>query len=186
MHLTLIVYDLLPPSKLGASLNFIGAGEREWAFGGHYQEGTSGIFCIPARTAQERMGPQLRYYMEVDAGEIFGKDWEREFGPKRRRTAERPKSGGPYQQMDGQASSSSRLTLASEDENPFKDPGGELESDELSWIEDDGGDSDGTAWMTKHERMAFRIIETMRKDTEAWGGTKYQTAITLPTSSATD
>jgi len=68
----------LPPSRLNSVLNFVGAGiyhtavaielpvagrnkahlparELEWAFGGHQQQGQTGVFTLPVGTAARRM-----------------------------------------------------------------------------------------------------------------------------------
>ena len=54
---------------------------REWAFGGHYTPGATGIFAVPEGTAAARM-PGLRYYLTHDVGDAFGPDWQKVFGPK--------------------------------------------------------------------------------------------------------
>ncbi|GAA5909251.1 hypothetical protein JCM6882_003779 [Rhodosporidiobolus microsporus] len=173
---------------------------NEYAFGGHDSPGTSGIFSIPAGTAAQRM-PGLRYYMTVDCGEAFGPDWEREFFPSRREqagggsglsrvsSALSVASGGSGsvkgKQRAGDADetvagppyggwmsfSRSTTTLTSQAEDPFKDPTSP-DVDE-PFEEDDGGASDGTEYLTKAERRAWRIIQAMKQDDE-WNGTSYR------------
>ncbi|GAA5858826.1 hypothetical protein JCM8547_005003 [Rhodosporidiobolus lusitaniae] len=174
LRVSVVVYDLLPPSRLASILNFCGSGvyhssvqlsiplgptdldpsPYEYAFGGHDQLGVSGIFSIPSGTSAQRM-PGLRHYLEVDMGEAFGEDWDKAFRPKQ-------KNEGVLSRV------SSRATMASVEEDPFKDPQGEELEDE-----DDGGISDGTEYLTKAERRAWRIVQAMRKD-EEWNGTKYR------------
>ncbi|TNY23182.1 hypothetical protein DMC30DRAFT_414379 [Rhodotorula diobovata] len=196
LSVKVVVYDLLPPSRLGSLLNFIGSGvyhssvqlslplgptdldplPAEWAFGGHDEPGLSGVFSIPAGTAAQRM-PGLRLYTTVDLGDAFGDDWRRAYGPKRRREERRRQedatgSSVPY---GGWTAVNSRSTVnltggggGSDGEDPFRDPGVGGEDDE-----DDGGASDGTEYLTRAERRAYRIIQAMRKDPE-WNGTRYR------------
>ncbi|BGP36358.1 hypothetical protein JCM10450v2_000258 [Rhodotorula kratochvilovae] len=207
LKVQVVVYDLLPPSRLGSLLNFIGSGvyhssvqltlplgpsdldpaPAEWAFGGHDEPGLTGVFSVPAGTAAQRM-PGIRHYMTVDLGEAFGDDWRRAFGHKPRgsesglsRQASRSSvwswggksaqdglvAGPPY---GGWAAVNSRSTVnlsSGEADDPFRDP--PVGEDD----EDDGGASDGTDYMTKAERRAFRILEEMRRDPE-WNGTRYR------------
>ena len=138
----------------------------EYAFGGHDEPGLSGIFSIPAGTAAARM-PGLRYYTTVDCGEAFGDDWRRAFRPEQRKgeleaEAASEGAGRPY---SGWAAVGSRSTvnLASGDgDDPFRDPD-----------EDDGGASDGTEYMTRAERRAWRIIQDLKGDAE-WNGQRYR------------
>ncbi|KAG0662968.1 hypothetical protein C6P46_003056 [Rhodotorula mucilaginosa] len=205
-----VVYDLLPPSKLGSLLNLFGTGvyhssvqlalplgptdhdptPAEYAFGGHDSPGTTGIFSIPAGTAVQRM-PGLRYYMTIDAGEAFGKDWERAFRggadgtlpptARPRSAAEAPPSAeswsiaatttgsNPYR-TDSIASD----TRSSDQLSTCKDSlGSGANPDASSDDDDDGGARDGTQYMTRAERRAFRILEAMKRDPE-WYGTKYR------------
>ncbi|GAA6012638.1 hypothetical protein JCM11491_005464 [Sporobolomyces phaffii] len=94
LEVRVIVYDLLPPSKLSSLLNFAGVGvyhtsveltlplgptdsdptAHEWAFGGHDSPNVSGVFSIPAGSAPQRM-PGLRLYTTIDMGPAFGRDW---------------------------------------------------------------------------------------------------------------
>ncbi|GJN92113.1 hypothetical protein Rhopal_005143-T1 [Rhodotorula paludigena] len=120
--------------------------------------------------------PGLRYYTTVDMGEAFGADWVRAFAPKRRRTStaesalskqatSEAAAGQPYQGWQAVASRSTVNLGASDLDDPFRDPDdGE---------EDDGGASDGTEYMTKAERRAYRIVQAMRRD-PAWHGTRYR------------
>ncbi|GAA5924944.1 hypothetical protein JCM3775_006324 [Rhodotorula graminis] len=198
LQVKVVVYDLLPPSRLGSLLNFIGSGvyhssvqlslplgpsdldpsPLEYAFGGHDEPGLSGIFSIPAGTAASRM-PGLRYYTTVDCGDAFGDDWRRAFRPQGRdgsgREARSDEAGGggtgaPY---GGWAAVGSRSTvnLASggDGDDPFQDPAGGEGMDD----DDDGGASDGTGYMTRAERRAWRIIQDLKRDPE-WNGTKYR------------
>ncbi|GAA6002788.1 hypothetical protein JCM10207_007681 [Rhodosporidiobolus poonsookiae] len=225
LQVKVVVYDLLPPSRLASLLNFAGAGVyhssvelaiplgptdlapegKEYAFGGHDQPGVSGVFSIPAGTAASRM-PGLRYYMTVDCGEAFGADWERAFRPHRRpveegmSALERVSSavsgftassagkgkgragdddgetiaGPPYGGWMSFSRSTATLNSPSSAENPFRDPATPSQGDSpLEDDEDDGGVSDGTEYLTKAERRAWRIVQEMRQD-EAWNGTKYR------------
>ncbi|GAA5862501.1 hypothetical protein JCM5296_000364 [Sporobolomyces johnsonii] len=219
LRVTIVVYDLLPPSRLASILNFVGSGvyhssvqlsiplgpsstppsPLEYAFGGHDSPSLTGIFAIPAGTAAQRM-PGLRYYLELDAGEAFGDDWDRAFGPQskeahkesgkevRRMGSKRSLfsgsngredeggggtlAGPPYGgwQAINSHSTATLATLASSldgsVEDPFTDP-------EPAGEDDDGGASDGTEYMTKAQRRAWRIIQQM-KDDEEWRGTRYK------------
>lgn len=152
---------------------------REYAFGGHYTPGATGIFAVPEGTAAARM-PGLRYYLTHDVGIAFGPDWHKVFGRKLRRrdggvlrTASREEKGastGPtpvYEQFSGDAArSTTRLELEVDD--PFRDPGGNPED----WSDDDGGERDGTQYLSALQRRAWRIIESMKTEPE-WEGTKY-------------
>lgn len=121
--------------------------------------------------------PGLRLYTTVDLGDAFGDDWRRAYGPKRRREERRRQedatgSSVPY---GGWTAVNSRSTVnltggggGSDGEDPFRDPGVGGEDDE-----DDGGASDGTEYLTRAERRAYRIIQAMRKDPE-WNGTRYR------------
>lgn len=157
---------------------------QEYAFGGHDTPRVSGVFSIPAGSAAQRM-PGLRFYTTVDLGEAFGDDWEREFGTRsdplsRVSTASGDKGKGRAADEDetiagpphGGWMSFSRSTtaLASEadERNPFRDLVGE-ESIE----DDDGGVRDGTEYLTRKQRRAWRIIEEMKND-EEWNGTRYR------------
>lgn len=161
----------------------------EFAFGGHDSPGSTGIFSIPAGTAAQRM-PGLRYYTTVDLGEAFGKDWERavrggghdsaSVGPRvppatvtPRTAADTPPSaeawstnasvlGGdrPYGTALSALNARSTEQLASQVSSPSDD-------------EDDGGESDGTQYMSRAERRAYRVIQEMKRDPE-WNGTKYR------------
>lgn len=238
-------FSQLPPSRLAAFLNLLGSGvyhssvsiaiplgptdsnptPKEYAFGGHYQPGVSGIFAVPEGTAASRMPGALtrttvvpptggrfrqddvltlhacaglKYYLTLDVGEAFGEDWRRVFGPKLRRrslsrvnSVERSESstspdrvvnargtGGeqgpvPYGGGWTPTASTTRLTVGDgatdAGEDPFKDP---EPVDEDARLEDDGGEKDGTQYMTKLQRRAWRIIEQMKKE-EEWNGTKY-------------
>ncbi|GAA6040371.1 hypothetical protein JCM8097_007581 [Rhodosporidiobolus ruineniae] len=216
----IVVYDLLPPSRLASFLNFGGCGvyhssvqlsmprgptdldptPLECAFGGHDSQGVTGIFSIPAGTAAQRM-PGLRLLQTIDAGEAFGEDWQKAFGPKRPAT-----TGGMLSRVSSVASEASKAawkgkdraadqdslpetpssttsspysawfpfsrsttTLANDAEDPFEDP----DSPWSPFMEDDGGVSDGTEYLTKAERRAWRIIQAMRQD-EEWNGTRYR------------
>ncbi|GAA5828244.1 hypothetical protein JCM11251_002656 [Rhodosporidiobolus azoricus] len=198
LRVQVVVYDLLPPSRFAQVLNFVGSGvyhssvqlsiplgpsdvdaaPYEYAFGGHDSPGVTGVFSIPAGTAAQRM-PGLRYYMTVDVGTAFGADWRREFGPQgkpgERGGLSRVKSASSVASGGGTAGngpfSRSTTALISQAEDPFKDPtspdlGSPLE-------EDDGGASDGTEYLTKAERRAWRIIQAMKQD-EEWNGTRYR------------
>lgn len=177
----------LPPSHLASLLNVLGSGvyhssiqlslplcpssspsSHEYAFGGHSSRGVTGIFALPAGTAAQRM-PGLRAYLTVECGSCFGEDWERVFGPKRRR-----RSAAPQGEKDWAGRSTTALNLGEEGrstmslvEDPFRDPG------EGEWEEEDGGARDETEGMTRSERKAWRIMEEMKKE-EEWGGTRYQ------------
>ncbi|GAA5883947.1 hypothetical protein JCM3774_001477 [Rhodotorula dairenensis] len=216
LRVQIVVYDLLPPSKLGTLLNWFGTGvyhssvqlaiplgptdhdpaPSEFAFGGHDSPGTTGIFSIPAGTAVQRM-PGLRYYTTIDAGEAFGKDWEREFQGDHaattesrrvhsatatpRTTARTPPSAGtwltaatdanelpPYGTALSASDSRSTERLAlppTSDSRPGASP--EAEDD------DDGGEGDGTQYMSRAERRAYRILQAMKRDPD-WNGTKYR------------
>lgn len=198
----------LPPSKLGSLLNLFGTGvyhssvqlalplgptdheptPAEYAFGGHDSPGTTGIFSIPAGTAVQRM-PGLRYYMTIDAGEAFGKDWERAFrgGEASSRTA-RPRSAaeappsaeswsvagtttGANPDRTDSITSDARSSdqLATGKDSLFSEANPDRSDDD----DDDGGARDGTQYMTRAERRAFRILEAMKQDPE-WNGTKYR------------
>lgn len=199
----------LPPSKLGSLLNLFGTGvyhssvqlalplgpidhdptPAEYAFGGHDSLGTTGIFSIPAGTAVQRM-PGLRYYMTIDAGEAFGKDWQRAFdggadGQASSRTA-RPRSAAEAPP----SAESWSLTTKTTESNRFRtysiasdarsfDPlatrkgSPSFDNNPEGSDDDDGGARDGTQYMTRAERRAFRIIEAMKRDPE-WNGTKYR------------
>ncbi|GAA5823379.1 hypothetical protein JCM3770_006845 [Rhodotorula araucariae] len=206
LSVQVVVYDLLPPSRLGSLLNFFGSGVYhssvqltlplgpsdldpapvEWAFGGHDDPGVSGIFSVPAGTAATRM-PGLRSYMTLELGEAFGDDWRRVFGRESRVADDSPSrqgslsprswggkseqdglvAGPPY---EGWAAVNSRSTVnlsGADAEDPFSDPPPDEDD------EDDGGASDGTEYMSRAERRAFRIIEAMRRDSE-WNGTRYR------------
>ncbi|BGP21376.1 hypothetical protein Rt10032_c01g0091 [Rhodotorula toruloides] len=128
LQVQIVVYDLLPPSKLGSLLNFIGSGvyhssvqlriplgptdlsptPTEYAFGGHDAPNVTGIFGIPAGTAAQRM-PGLRYFSTLDAGTAFGDDWEKAFG--RRRSDENAKRER-RRRLDGRMRSSSTRQIA--------------------------------------------------------------------------
>ncbi|BGP12431.1 hypothetical protein JCM10213_007003 [Rhodosporidiobolus nylandii] len=233
LRVRVVVYDLLPPSRLASLLNFLGTGvhhssvelciplgpsdtdnptKHEYAYGGHDQPGLTGVFSIPAGTAAQRMSG-LRYYMTVDMGDAFGEDWVREFKPKPERAekeglsrrssrasaaakgkgtadeADETIAGPPY----GGWASFSRSTTALAAEDPFddlasahagrqgediahtgpEDEDGFVELDEDGADSDDGGASDGTEYMTKAERRAWRIVQEMKRD-EAWEGPRYK------------
>ncbi|GAA5957623.1 hypothetical protein JCM21900_000771 [Sporobolomyces salmonicolor] len=221
LRVTIVVYDLLPPSRLASILNFVGTGvyhssvqlslplgpsddfpsPAEYAFGGHDSPTLTGIFSIPAGTAAQRM-PGLRYYLELDAGEAFGHDWDRAFGPQSKgdATQQEPRkevrrmgskrslfsgrngregeggagtlAGPPYGgwQAINSHSTATLATLASSldgsVEDPFTDP-------DPVGVDDDGGASDGTEYMTKAQRRAWSIIQQMKNE-EEWRGTKYK------------
>ncbi|GAA5923103.1 uncharacterized protein JCM15063_003535 [Sporobolomyces koalae] len=102
LRVKVIVYDLLPPSKLSMLLNLVGTGvyhtsvqltiplgptdtdpiPQEWAFGGHDSPSVSGVFSIPAGTAPQRM-PGLRQYQTIDMGTAFGPEWSKLHRPAR-------------------------------------------------------------------------------------------------------
>ncbi|KAK4705801.1 deubiquitinase DESI2, partial [Phenoliferia sp. Uapishka_3] len=220
----IIVYDLLPPGRLASVLNTIGAGvyhssvslsiplgpddryptPKEYAFGGHYVENHTGIFSVPEGTAALRM-PGLRYYLTFDAGECFGSDWEKVFGPKGRRGSglERARSRlsvdqrggveplttsswekgllspssshrGPYEAF-ASSRTTSQLSISESDGyySPTLEQSGSFEDlPQDDWCEDDGGERDGTQYLNKYQRRAYRIIEKMREEPE-WEGTKY-------------
>ncbi|ORY90121.1 hypothetical protein BCR35DRAFT_299663 [Leucosporidium creatinivorum] len=158
----------------------------EYAFGGHDVPGATGVFSIPAGTAAVRMGPSLRPYLTLDVGEAFGDDWRSAFGPKRRRKSKRTDStssslrpklqqygseatlaGPPYGGAEG--GSPSQLSLMTSVDDAFLEGDQEEEDD---W-NDDGGESDGTQYLTVEERRAWRILERMRIESE-WHGTSYR------------
>ncbi|GAA5972010.1 hypothetical protein JCM3765_005575 [Sporobolomyces pararoseus] len=210
LEVKIIVYDLLPPSKLSTLLNFVGTGvyhtsvqltiplgpsdtnpiPQEYAFGGHNSPGTSGIFSLPAGTAPQRM-PGLRYYRTIDMGNAFGDEWKKIYGSTsqgrtddseiRPRTLKKQSSksslinkssrfqrseegtvGRPYEGFLDH-SSSTTLTTSS-----FGNDGDYVETSE----DDDGGKSDGTEYMTKAQRKAWRIIQELKSD-PSWNGTRY-------------
>lgn len=158
----------------------------EYAFGGHDVPGATGVFSIPAGTAAARMGPSLRPYLTLDVGEAFGDDWRAAFGPKRRKKGKRVDStssslrsklqqyrseatlaGPPYGGgAEGGSPSLLSLTTLGEDEAYLDE-----EDEEDEW--DDGGESDGTQYLTLEERRAWRIIGRMREDS-VWQGTSYR------------
>ncbi|KAM0752888.1 DUF862-domain-containing protein [Meredithblackwellia eburnea MCA 4105] len=235
LRIKIIVYDLLPPGRLSSILNFVGSGvyhssvslaiplgpsdtsnptAREYAFGGHDQPGVTGIFSIPEGTAHMRM-PGLKYYLTYDAGEAFGDDWNKVFGPKRRRSSSSGlalnrswsilSSSG---ETGGSLTSSPRDSIVSSTRGEKSPPGSTNSSPYLSggassedaaskstthltsvdsegflvdepvndgsedWLDDDGGERDGTQYLTKHQRLAYRIIEGMKREPE-WNGNKY-------------
>ncbi|GAA5850894.1 hypothetical protein JCM9279_006231 [Rhodotorula babjevae] len=182
LQVKVVVYDLLPPSRLGSLLNLIGSGvyhssvqlslplgpsdldpsPLEYAFGGHDEPGLSGIFSIPAGTAASRM-PGLRYYSTLDLGDAFGDDWRRAFAPGQRKderaaAAASEQGGSAGRPYGGWVAVGSRSTV-------------NLASDDAD--DDDGGASDGTGYMTRAERRAWRIIQDLKRDPE-WNGTRYR------------
>ncbi|BGP28531.1 hypothetical protein JCM10296v2_000266 [Rhodotorula toruloides] len=222
LQVQIVVYDLLPPSKLGSLLNSIGSGvyhssvqlriplgptdhspnPTEYAFGGHDSPNVTGVFGIPAGTAAQRM-PGLRYYSTLDAGTAFGEDWEKAFG---RRSSGAVVKKERRRQLDGRARSE-RTRQASEDGTIAGQPYGGWQSIESQSTvnlvdsaqapgrtpkmgftadenedeaegsadedEDDRGASDGTQYMTKAERRAYRILQELKAD-PAWNGTRYR------------
>lgn len=133
--------------------------------------------------------PGLRYYHTVDMGHAFGPEYRKlNRNSTRETTATRPRtlkkqsskssllsrssqqaqgtSGGgdivgrPYEGYLEQASTTS-LGVASE--------GDYLEASD---DEDDDGVKDGTEYMTKTQRRAWRIIQELRQD-PTWHGPKY-------------
>lgn len=143
--------------------------------------------------------PGLRHYLEIDYGVCFGEDWDRVFMPKRRnrksvRSAGGPESGsespqGPatgegrassgthsysaveVQYRQGSTGQDSHSSANLELDDPFRDPD---PAQDFDWeVDDDGGYSDGTEYMTRTERRAWRTIEKMRTD-DTWRGTNYQ------------
>lgn len=119
----------------------------------------------------------LREYLNVECGTCFGEEWERVFGPKRRRRSGVRREGSEEKGAREWAArsttalnteaGSSRVSLG---EDPFRDP---VRDEEDEWEEEDAGARDGTEYMTRTERKAWRIIEAMKKEDE-WGGTRYQ------------
>ncbi|GAA6058542.1 hypothetical protein JCM10212_006981 [Sporobolomyces blumeae] len=96
LDVKVIVYDLLPPSRLASLLNLVGTGvyhssvqltlplgptdsdptPLEYAFGGHDSPNVTGVFSIPAESAPQRM-PGLRHYRTIDVGTAFGPEWRK-------------------------------------------------------------------------------------------------------------
>ncbi|GAA5981290.1 hypothetical protein JCM10908_004055 [Rhodotorula pacifica] len=216
LKVQIVVYDLLPPSKLGSLLNLVGAGvyhssvqlaiplgptdsdptPAEYAFGGHDSPGTTGIFSIPAGTAVQRM-PGLRYYTTVDAGEAFGKDWERAFrgnavdaASDGRRSLSSAKARSPATPSSSESWTTTAAARDSERQHPYRaDSLGETRSTDQFGTskksvsnsetashdsgDDDGGEADGTQYMTRAQRRAYRILQEMKRDPE-WNGGKYR------------
>ncbi|GAA5972718.1 hypothetical protein JCM11641_002988 [Rhodosporidiobolus odoratus] len=214
LRVQVVVYDLLPPSRLSSLLNFIGSGvyhssvqvtlplgptdlspnPLEYAFGGHDTPGVTGVFSIPAGTAAQRM-PGLKHYMTVDLGEAFGEDWEKAFRPARTRLRRMGSKASLTSTIRGKGKgkvehdaetiagppygsswigfSRSSTALTSQQEDPFRDPIGSTAEEQELEDDDDGGESDGTGYMTKAERRAWLIIQDLRRD-EDWQGTKYR------------
>ncbi|GAA5830708.1 hypothetical protein JCM5353_004093 [Sporobolomyces roseus] len=205
LNVKIIVYDLLPPSKLSSILNFVGTGvyhtsveltipigptdkhplPLEYAFGGH-DSCVTGIFSIPAGTATQRM-PGLRYYRTHDMGEAFGEEWKKLYGSSKREEA-RPRrlrkqsskasllsktttnrnddegettTARPYEGYLDHSSSTTSLATTFVDSN-----------DQDDWEDDDGGYSDGTEYLSRPQRRAWRIIQQMKRDPN-WHGTNY-------------
>ncbi|KAK4055168.1 hypothetical protein OIV83_000448 [Microbotryomycetes sp. JL201] len=181
VEVSILVYDLLPPSKLGTFLNMVGVYHtsvklalplseldtdpqpQEFAFGGHDNPRLTGVFSVLAGTAPSRM-PGLRYYTELKLGKAFGPAWRREprHGTKKesdaskkpRSLAETLRSGPSLVSLVRGRSNSSATKVDNEDES------------------DDEGADDGTTYMSRDQRRAWRIIQDM-KAAEEWRGTSY-------------
>ncbi|GAA5877155.1 hypothetical protein JCM16303_006185 [Sporobolomyces ruberrimus] len=208
LEVKIIVYDLLPPSKLSTLLNFVGTGvyhssvqlsiplgptdtnpvPQEYAFGGHDTPNVSGVFSIPAGTAPQRM-PGLRYYQTINLGNAFGEEWARTYGKDLSQEA-RPRTLKKQSSKSSLLSTTSRARKFNEEEvdpiagRPYEGyldhPSstslastfvGHEDSEPLD-EDDDGGKSDGTEYMNRSQRRAWRIIQELRKD-PTWMGTKY-------------
>lgn len=95
--------------------------------------------------------PGLRLHYEINKVECFGTDWDNAFIPKRQRNSGREKI------IESSSSSTESLMKAEEQHVEYTD---------------DGGISDGTQMLTTTQRRIFRVIETMKKETE-WEGVRY-------------
>lgn len=136
------------------------------------------------------MGPSLRPYLILDVGEAFGEDWQAAFGPKKRQRKSRkidsPSSSlkstlqqygseatlaGPPYGGGAQASFTSPSQLSLTSTTVAEDEAYLDEEEEDDW--DDGGESDGTQYLTLDERRAWRLIGLMKESPE-WRGQNYR------------
>ncbi|GAA5899533.1 uncharacterized protein JCM6883_005252 [Sporobolomyces salmoneus] len=158
----------------------------EYAFGGHDSPGSSGIFSLPAGTTPQRM-PGLRYYQTIDMGYAFGEEWEKIYGNSKRSTSSSENSRPRTLKKRSSKSSLLEISNRSEDASgvvgrPYQGYLDETSSTTLFGVgsegysaevpEEDDGQSDGTGYMTKAQRRAWRIIQELKKDPQ-WDGTKY-------------
>lgn len=188
----------LPPSRFGSFLNVVGSGvyhssvqlslplgptdtqptPSEYAFGGHDEPGATGIFSVPAGTAVKHM-PGLRHYRTIEVGPAFGPDWKKAFDPSTRSSSTTPRLAGSSPSASSWATSSrdpSSTSTKGQSALPSKsqaDRSGQESLADYPGGEDDGGNADGTYYMTPAERRADRILREMRQD-PAWHGTQYR------------
>ncbi|BGO99161.1 hypothetical protein NBRC10513v2_000265 [Rhodotorula toruloides] len=175
----------------------------EYAYGGHDSPNVTGVFGIPAGTAAQRMPGLRYYStldagtaFGEDWEKAFGRRSSGESVKRgRRRRLERTRSGrtrqaseeetiagppyGGWQSVDSQ----STINLVESAQAPGRIPKMGLKADEdedeadgsadEDEDEDDGGARDGTQYITKAERRAYRILQEMKAD-PAWNGTRYR------------
>ncbi|KAH8917012.1 DUF862-domain-containing protein [Atractiella rhizophila] len=140
VRLIIRVYDLLPPSTLGTLLNFSGFGIHhtailfpgmvpplEFAYGGHDEDFT-GVFVTGPYGSGGAM--KLRWYMDLEVGECFGEQWEKEFGRggknlKRKRSLDRGEEGKEVKglrKLGNRNEANSTSNLISGSEGPTQSP----------------------------------------------------------------